>query len=539
MEDYAASAKRNGLKLLQTIRAGSLARQPAWDHPNWVVFGVEASMIGSQVAQRTPQMLLLGARRQQQPPKASWGLMLLGLVCLGTAYDMALQFSREIALTMIPIVTLTIYGTYLLFSQAAVRVLTALRRPGIPGMRLLLIARLSHRMHDYARMLTVVTVLNAVVLTGMGTINGALQVFIAQSLHLTPFSLQLSTNAAHPTALRSAQVRQAIVDQHLTMQTVVDTPLVDGEVVQGEHHIPVSIMAFSDFLRMQEAERQAHPDLHENQQNVAPLTNDGVGHLATPDVAYGIAFERSQLVVNDLSVMMLLDTIEPRVLNTVFGIADDGPSTNVVVVTDAIYSRVMGSAQSEHRWTVSSFVLPNWQQSQPVVDVLHHRLPESQQVLLTDTVTNFTKGKQFFSVMLFADFFISGLFFLAAGSAIYFKLFTQQEEDRRQFHALERIGFQRREAARLLNREFLLLFLLPISLALVHSVVALIDLSNLMMSMLHGEKLFPNSGIMVIVLQAFVPVSLIYLGGFALYFWIARLSYLRRMQLATASPMKV
>lgn len=498
-----------------------------------IVFVLEAGWISQQVTQRTPRVLLLGARTQQEPPQTSWRSVLLGLFCIGAAYDMALQFSSSISFTMFPIIGLTIIGTYLLFSQCSVMLLNRLRQPTIPGMRLLLLARLSHRMHDYARMLTVVTVLNAVVLTGMGAIYGGLQVFEVQAVHQVPFSIQLLSNAAHPTMLTPAQVQQAIERQRFPLQTATYASFITGNVVQGQHTVPVSIMAFSSFVHLQEVERQAHPDFSENRFNAQALAGDSQGHIFTPDATYGFSFRQSQLVVGKSTVNLQLDTNTTRVINLWFGLSDNDLTTNVLVVTDALYARLEHSAPLAQRWQVSSYVLPNWQQSAPVVNALRQHLPASQQTLLTDTVTNFNSGKQFISVMLFAAFFISCLFFLAAGSAIYFKLFTQQEEDRRQFHALERIGFQRREAARLLNREFLLLFFLPISLALVHSVVALLDLAQLMIYMSHSA-LSPKLGITTIIMQAFVPVSLLYLACFMAYFWISRVNYLRRMQLTTA-----
>lgn len=498
-----------------------------------LVFLLEACWISLRVTRRTPRVLLLGARTQQVPPKASWWLVLLGLLCLGAAYDMALQFSRALLFNMIPIIGLTIVGTHLLFSQCSVMLLKRLRQPGIPGLRLLLLGRLSHRMRDYARMLTVVTVLNAVVLTGMGTIFGGLQVFETQQVHQVPFSLQLVSNTAHPTALTPAQVQQEMERQHFTLQAVVNTSFVVGNIVQGQHTVPVSVMAFSSFVHLQEAERQAHPDFSENQNDVQALTSDSEGYVSTPDVTYSFSLQQSQLVVGSKTVSLQLATSPTRVINTWFGMSDNDLTTNTVVVTDALYTRLAASAPLAQRWQVSSYVLPNWQQSAPVVNALRQRLPGSQQTLLTDTVTNFDNGEQLLSVMLFAAFFISCLFFLASGSAIYFKLFTQQEEDRRQFHALERIGFQHREAARLLNREFLLLFFLPILLALVHSVVALLDLAKLLVDLHHGD-LVPELSITTLIMQAFVPVSLLYLACFVAYFWIARVSYLSRMQLAIA-----
>jgi hypothetical protein len=391
-----------------------------------IVFLLEAGWVSLRVTRRTPRVLLLGARTQQKPPRASWWLVLLGLLCIGAAYDMALQFSRSILLNMIPIIGLTICGTYLLFSQCSVMLLKRLRQPGIPGMRLLLLSRLSHRMRDYARMLTVVTVLNAVVLTGLGTLYGGLQVFETQVVREVPFSLQLMTNAAQPTALTPGQVQQEIARQHFTLQAVADTSFVTGTILQGQYTVHAAIMAYSSFVQLQEVERRAHSDFDENQHNARALASDSAGHIFTPDFTPDFSFQHSQLVVGNMAVDVQLDTGTTRVMNVWYGLAENRPTTNVAVVTDALYARLANSSPLAQHWRVYSYVLPGWQQSAPVVQALRQQLPDSQQALLTDAVTSFTDGKQFLSVMLFADFFISCLFFLAAGSAIYFKLFTQQ-----------------------------------------------------------------------------------------------------------------
>lgn len=488
-----------------------------------LVFLLEASWTALRVTMRTPRVLLLGARTQQKPPRSSWLLVVLGLLCIGAAYDMALQFSIAIIVTMIPIISLTIIGTYFLFSQCSVMLLKRLRRPGMPGTRLLIVARLSHRMRDYARMLTVVTVLNAVVLTGMGAVFGVLQLVQMQQTRAQPFALQFAVNATHPANLTSTQIQQEIEKQHFTLQTLVDTALVTGNASAGKLAEPVSVMALSSFIRLQETERQAHPEIEQNQSNAGALVDDTHAHVYIPYPDQAPALQQIQLKVGKTSLTLRVDVGNTRVLNSWHGISEHGPSQFVVVVTDNLYTQLQADATPDEHWQVYSYVLPDWQQSTPLVNSLRQQLSEKQQSLLTDTVTAYADVEQFLSVMLFADFFVSCLFFLAAGSAIYFKLFTQQEEDQRQFHALERIGLQRREAARLLNREFLLLFFIPVALGLLHSVVALLDLANL----------FRDTQAAIAIGKAFAPICLIYIAGFTVYFWISRVNYLRRMQLAT------
>jgi ABC-type antimicrobial peptide transport system permease subunit len=486
------------------------------------VFLLEATWISLRVTRRTPRVLLLGARTQQKPPRANWLIALFGLLCIGAAYDMALQFSMAIIMTMIPIIGLTIFGTYLLFSQCSVMLLQRLRRPGIPGTRLLIVARLSHRMRDYARMLTVVTVLNAVVLTGMGAVFGVMQVIQAEQTSSQPFALQLAVNAVTPTALTPEQIRQEIQREHFTLQTSITTPLLTGVAASQGLSQPVSILSLSNFKRLQQAEFQAHPDLANAQPAAGPLASNDQIYLYIPDTRLKQTFSHLQLTIGKMNLTLrVADQGSAGVINDWHDMGNDRPSIVNVVTTDALYAQLSNSAEPAAHWQMYSYVLPDWQHSAHLASTMRQQLPEQQRVLLTDTATALTEVEQYLSVMLFADFFVSCLFFLAAGSAIYFKLFNQQEEDQRQFHALERIGMQRREAARLLSWEFLLLFFIPVTLAIVHSVVALLDLANLT----NDPQAVVGIG------KAFALICLAYLACFAIYFWITRVNYLRRMRL--------
>src|SRR5690242_12424150 len=129
-------------------------------------------------------------------------------------------------------------------------------------------------------------------------------------------------------------------------------------------------MAYSTFVHLQEVERQAHPDLTENESNARPLAGDSEGHIFTPEYTYNFSFQQSQLVVGDMTVGLRLDLGTTRVMNTWYGLPENRPTTNVVVVTDALYAQLANSAPPAQRWQVYSYVLPGWQQSAPLVEAL-------------------------------------------------------------------------------------------------------------------------------------------------------------------------
>ncbi|HET8842948.1 MAG TPA: ABC transporter permease, partial [Ktedonobacteraceae bacterium] len=190
-----------------------------------LIFLCEAAWTAFRVSMRSPRMLILGSRVQQTPPQVSAVRVVLGLLCLGTAYGLALFLSKGVLVTMIPIAILTISATHLLFSQVIVLLLKRWRGAALSGTSMLIVARLAYRIRDYARMLTIVTVLNVAVITSMGGVVGALRLLHANSLRLYPSALQLASNQARPVALTSQELRAQIQAQHLDLRSQIESQL--------------------------------------------------------------------------------------------------------------------------------------------------------------------------------------------------------------------------------------------------------------------------------------------------------------------------
>lgn len=142
-----------------------------------LLFVVDAALSARLTRTLTPKQLLITARVPQPAPAVSIRRVTTGLLCLVVAYTLALVVSsNEVAGTasMLPIVVLCAIGTYILFSQTLVLILTALRKRTTSGVVLISASRLIHRVLDYARILTVVALLSAGVLTLMSVVTGSL-----------------------------------------------------------------------------------------------------------------------------------------------------------------------------------------------------------------------------------------------------------------------------------------------------------------------------------------------------------------------------
>ncbi|WP_339292434.1 FtsX-like permease family protein [Paenibacillus sp. FSL W8-0187] len=102
-------------------------------------------------------------------------------------------------------------------------------------------------------------------------------------------------------------------------------------------------------------------------------------------------------------------------------------------------------------------------------------------VQLDNVKTQYEDAQGVISLTMFIGVFISLLFFIASGSMIYFKLFTELQEDQAQYKALTRIGMTQAELRKIVFMQVGILFFAPCLVGIVHALVALKALNNLLM----------------------------------------------------------
>lgn len=85
---------------------------------------------------------------------------------------------------------------------------------------------------------------------------------------------------------------------------------------------------------------------------------------------------------------------------------------------------------------------------------------------------------QSYGPILFIGLFIGIVFFVSAGSFLYFRLFTDLDQDKEKFMSIAKMGLTDKELKKVITRQTALLFFAPIVVALIHGAVALTALSH-------------------------------------------------------------
>lgn len=109
------------------------------------------------------------------------------------------------------------------------------------------------------------------------------------------------------------------------------------------------------------------------------------------------------------------------------------------------------------------------------------------------------------------------VFFIFTLSFLYFRLFTDLERDQEQYQMLSKLVLRQKELKQIVTRQMIILFFLPIVVAMVHSSFAYLTFHQL------GQTVSKE----MYVLQSSIVVLIIFICIQIIYFLIIRHHYLK------------
>jgi putative ABC transport system permease protein len=120
-----------------------------------------------------------------------------------------------------------------------------------------------------------------------------------------------------------------------------------------------------------------------------------------------------------------------------------------------------------------------------------------------------------YRMMLFVALLIGAVFFIAAGSFLYFRLYADLDYDRRLYLTVKKVGLTDGELNKIVTQQLVLLFFVPIIVAIIHSVFAFMALQSFFTVSIAAD--------MLLVLACFFIAQVI-------YFLFIRHHYLRNLK---------
>lgn|GEM_PF-1903982 len=416
------------------------------------------------------------AARPKEPPRFAWWKVALCAVTLAAAYAITLTSEgHNIGDRVLFVLPLLMIGTYLLLTQGSVAILRALQvRPAIYTYRtnLLAISQLIFKLRENAKILFMVATLSSISLIATGLFYSAMITAAEKAEEDYPVSLQVN---GQPAGLTPERVTQVL----------------------AEHGVKVAAQAIlPQFEEMTLLRTSGTGSITAAQADVVPLSalntwllQRGREPLALSDTGGALLGESTPLVQAWVGHEMELRLGEGSLLPTepkaalsfrmeVVAASKDLNGYRILVLPDPLFAQLARAAKPEQ---VHLYQFANWRGSQPAVMQLYEEVranwPADQAFHhpgpLVATAIAYDSFRRTGSLGFFLALFVAALFFLASGNMLYFKLFTDLYQDRRQFQMLTKVGILQREVQRVVSIQTLVLFFVPLVLSVINAGVAL------------------------------------------------------------------
>jgi len=445
--------------------------------------------------------LIRGSDKPKPEPKASVLLSLLAVLLLGAGYGVALWVrGLMVAAAMIPVTIVVIIGTYFLFTQLSVYLVRHVRnRRNLFWRRtnMLLFSDLSYRMKDNARMFFIVAILSTVAFSAIGALVGfrsmTTNIFVLENPYAFEYT-SFPSNTADAEEQHIKLIEQTLGEEGIDYRRVSGVLRLQAQIGSDDG---VDVIGVSEFNAFAAAAGQKTVELGDHEALMLYYTNPlNVGRDAEP--------HQLQLAGADSVVELEVIGSRESYLFPVY--------TQMYVLPDQLIESLQEPVRVL-RYHV--FDVDNWRGTREAGRQLSEVLRGSQGYTFFAMAHVLHVLNQGFGAILFVGFFIGAVFFVAAGSFLYFRLYTDLPDDKRKFAAIMKIGLTDGELSNVITKQLAILFLVPIGVATVHGAVALTALQHMFNYSLAKES--------AIVLGSFVLVQLI-------YFLLIRVRYIRQVK---------
>ncbi|WP_203334895.1 ABC transporter permease [Planococcus beigongshangi] len=462
--------------------------------------------------------LLHGYWKVDEMGKNSSILSIAGLGLLMLAYTLAALVEDETVYMMVfiipPVATI---GTYLFFTHSIHALLNLYKKNKSlfwHKSRLVSIADSAVKLKDSAQMFFIVTIVSTVAFLTVGTL-ASFTSYTGDYRETNPLSLvyisfEDNEQEQEHIGLLMNQLEQKGLAYDVAQLTVKrQTSEASGNEV--------------DILQASQFNRLASTLGHEN---VNPAPGEGVFVPYSQDSLAALNETVTDTVLIESGIPLVIAKAYPHVL-----FPSRTLNANSIIVNDRDFENInmplRGLTAELSSFDYYAFDIPDWTATLGIGDSLTDQMDEAFETGDFSRISYYFENpgedyrwfKSSFALLLFIGVMVALVFLLAAGSFIYFKLYTDLERDRKQYALLVRLGMTEKELLRIINRQLVPQFFLPWTIALLHSCFAFISLQVVWDEFAELSIL----GEMAMVLAGFTIVQL-------LYFYLIRWRYISHLQ---------
>ncbi|RHQ98658.1 ABC transporter permease [Ruminococcus sp. AF21-3] len=438
-----------------------------------------------------PVELLRGNNTGEKEPAAKWLMALIGFICLGAGYYLAVTTESPIkAITIFLLaVILVMAGTYLLFTAGSIVILKFLRRRKSFYYRtgnFISISGMLYRMKQNAIGLASICILSTGVLL---MISMTVSIYFGMNdimLNRYPYDVDMSVTSISEEECQTAieAFEKAIADNKVPVEKSVEEIYLDIVCCKNGDQIlikPANTIRNSDSVLVLSLLNQAE---YERLTGISANLNDGEIFAWYPS-----AVQKDSVTVDETEF-----TVKKWIDKNPLTCGEDAVSNNaVLVVTDEDFKKFdemrtemykgVSSAPAGEDLTlhlgldITGSETDKIDFGTPVMETVKD-LKKSGGLSENAWIISGIRQQEYESYyadngsLLFIGIFLGSLFLMGTAMIIYYKQISEGYEDQKRFEIMQKVGLSRREVRSSVRRQILMVFFLPLLMAMLHITMA-------------------------------------------------------------------
>ena len=438
-----------------------------------------------------PVELLRGNNNGEKEPAAKWLMALIGFICLGAGYYLAVTTESPIkAITIFLLaVILVMAGTYLLFTAGSIVILKFLRRRKSFYYRtgnFISISGMLYRMKQNAIGLASICILSTGVLL---MISMTVSIYFGMNdimLNRYPYDVDMSVTSISEDECQTAieAFEKAIADNKVPVEKSVEEIYLDIVCSKNGDQIlikPANTIRNSDSVLVLSLLNQAE---YERLTGISANLNDGEIFAWYPSTV-----QKDSVTVDETEF-----TVKKWLDKNPLTCGEDAVSDNaVLVVTDEDFKKFdemrtemykgVSSAPAGEDLTlhlgldITGSETDKIDFGTPVMEAVKD-LKKNGGLSENSWITSGIRQQEYESYyadngsLLFIGIFLGSLFLMGTAMIIYYKQISEGYEDQKRFEIMQKVGLSRREVRSSVRRQILMVFFLPLLMAMLHITMA-------------------------------------------------------------------
>lgn len=438
-----------------------------------------------------PVELLRGNNTGEKEPAAKWLMALIGFICLGAGYYLAVTTESPIkAITIFLLaVILVMAGTYLLFTAGSIVILKFLRRRKSFYYRtgnFISISGMLYRMKQNAIGLASICILSTGVLL---MISMTVSIYFGMNdimLNRYPYDVDMSVTSISEDECQTAieAFEKAIADNKVPVEKSVEEIYLDIVCSKNGDQIlikPANTIRNSDSVLVLSLFTQAE---YERLTGISANLNDGEIFAWYPSTV-----QKDSVTVDETEF-----TVKKWLDKNPLTCGEDAVSDNaVLVVTDEdfkkfdemrteMYKGVSSAPAGEDLTLHLGLDITGSETNKidfgtPVMEAVKD-LRKNGGLSENSWITSGIRQQEYESYyadngsLLFIGIFLGSLFLMGTAMIIYYKQISEGYEDQKRFEIMQKVGLSRREVRSSVRRQILMVFFLPLLMAMLHITMA-------------------------------------------------------------------